>query len=109
MKIDYNDIIVIYDELAIDEGRIKISKGGSSAGHNGIKSIINQLHTDDFMRIRVGIGPVPKEIPIINFVLMNYSNEEIENLSIVYKKAVEIVLDIIENGISHTMNIYNQK
>lgn len=108
-KIKYEDIIVIYDELAIDVGRVKISTDGSSAGHNGIKSIINQLGTDKFIRLRVGIGPVPKEIPIINFVLMNYSKEEIDDLLPVYDKTVDIVIDIIENGVAHAMNKYNQK
>ncbi len=106
-KINYSDVIVIYDELALDTGRIKITKSGSSAGHNGIKSIINHLGTEQFVKVRIGIGPTPKMIKQIDYVLMKMSPDEYKEVSDVYDKAVKAVLDIVKNGVDHAMNEYN--
>ena len=107
-KIGNEDIIVIYDELALNTGRIKITKTGSSAGHNGIKSIINNLGTESFVKVRVGIGPMPKNINQINFVLMKYNIEYYnENIIPIYERTINAVYDIIENGVDHAMNEYN--
>ena len=106
-KIDYKNIIVIYDELAIDTGRIKITKTGSSAGHNGIKSIIQYLGTEQFIKVRVGIGPVPKIIKQIDYVLMKLSPDEYKNMSEIYDRTIDAVIDLIKNGVEHAMNEYN--
>lgn len=106
-KIDYSDVIVIYDELAIDTGRIKITKTGSSAGHNGIKSIINHLGTEQFVKVRIGIGKTPKMISQIDYVLMKMTPDEYKEASVVYERAVKAVIDIVKNGVDHAMNEYN--
>lgn len=108
-KIKPEDVLVIYDELAIDLGRIKLSLDGQSAGHNGIKSIIHHLSTEKFMRLRIGTGPCPPNIAIINFVLMNYTQDEIKSMKPIYERAVDAVEDLLKNGTTYTMNKYNTK
>ena len=108
-KIDYKDILVIYDELAIDLGRIKLSLDGQSAGHNGIKSIIQNLGTEKFMRLRIGTGPLPSQYKIIDYVLSNYTNEQIKDMKPIYERAVNAVEDLLKNGALYTMNKYNTK
>lgn len=108
-KIDYNDILVIYDELAIDFGRIKLSIDGQSAGHNGIKSIMQNLGTEKFMRLRIGTGPCPAMVKIIDYVLMNFSKEQLQGLKLICVKAADAVEDLLKNGSTYTMNKYNTK
>lgn len=106
-KIAPNDILVIHDELALNLGRIKLSLDGISAGHNGIKSIIANLGTEKFMRLRLGIGPCPTMIKIIDFVLMSYNKDELPSLKPIYEKAVCAIEDLLLNGETYTMNKYN--
>ena len=106
-KIDYNDIIVVYDELALNVGRIKITKEGSAAGHNGIKSIINNLNTEKFIKVRIGIGPVPDYIKQIDYVLMKMTVEDFKDYKKILDKAAEEILFILDNDIDKAMNKYN--
>ena len=106
-KIDYQNIIIVYDELALNVGRIKVTKEGSSAGHNGIKSIIKNLNTEKFIKVRIGIGVENSIIPQIDFVLMKYTKEEFELQKVNIDRARDAIIDIIKNGIDHTMNNYN--
>ena len=106
-KIDYQNIIVVYDELALKMGRIKITREGSSAGHNGIKSIIKNLNTERFIKVRIGIAIEDSLVPQIDFVLMKYTKEEFiiqkENIN----RARDAIIDIVKNGIDHAMNNFN--
>ena len=76
-KIDIKDIIIIYDDIALDLGRIRLRPNGSDGGHNGIKSIIKHLGTKDFNRLKIGIGPQPP-IPSENYVLQNFLERNLE-------------------------------
>lgn len=105
-KIDHKDIIVIYDELALPVGKIRITKTGSAGGHNGIKSIIKNLGTEDFIKVRIGIGEETK-IPQLDFVLMKYTPEEYKAQMVNVERAVEGVFDILKNGVDHAMNNFN--
>lgn len=104
-KIDINDIIVVYDDIALDVGRIRIRPSGSDGGHNGIKNIIYQLNSDKFSRVRVGIG-APKG-DLVSHVLGKFTNDEREILQDVVKVSSEAVLEIIKNGVQSAMNKYN--
>lgn len=106
-KIDPKDIIVIYDELALPVGRIRITKTGSAGGHNGIKSIIKNLGTESFIKVRIGIGE-DTVVPQLDFVLMKYTVDEYRAQMKNVERAVEGVFDIIKNGVEHAMNNYNQ-
>jgi len=108
-KLKNTDILVIYDDATIEFGTFRFKKNGSFGGHNGIKSIINRISTDKFDRLKVGVGPIPDRIPIDNFVLSNFSKEELENISKISKKAVEAVDCWLKDGIETAQNKFNGK
>ena len=74
-KLDTEDILVISDDIDLDFGKIRVALGGSSAGHKGVQSIIDQLGTDQFWRVRVGVGR-NEQIPTEDWVLMNFSKQD---------------------------------
>ena len=106
-KIEAKDIIVVYDELALPVGKVKITKEGSAAGHNGIKSIIANLGTEKFIKIRIGIKEEKPFVSQIDFVLMKYTPEELKLQKENIDRAVEAIYSIIKDGIDKTMNDYN--
>ena len=106
-KIPSENIIVIYDDIDVDIGKIKIRKKGGPGTHNGMKSVVEELQTEDFPRIRVGIGkPMFKEM-MIGYVLQKLQGEERDILNESTKKAADAVCDIITYGIDKAMNMYN--
>jgi len=105
-KIDSAHMIVIYDEAALVLGRLRIRTNGSSGGHNGIKNIVYRLQTEDFIRIRVGIG-TGSERPLLDFVLDNFSKQEIDTLIQTAVLMPDIIETIIKSGSAVAMNIYN--
>lgn len=105
-KIDVKDLLVIYDDIALDLGKIRFRPSGSDGGHNGIKSIINHLHTKDFDRLKIGIGPQPN-IPSENFVLQNFPKDCLDELKSVLNKSIEAVEFYLENGVEKTQNRFN--
>ena len=105
-KIDPKDMIVVYDDLSLDIGRIRFRANGSDGGHNGIKSIIKHLGTNEFARLKIGIGP-QLPIPSEAFVLQNFAKSDLEDLKAVLIKSVESIFYYFENGIEKTQNMYN--
>lgn len=105
-KIDVKDILIIYDDIALDLGRIRYRANGSDGGHNGIKSIIKHVGTKDFARLKVGIGPQPN-IPSENYVLQNFPKDQLDELKSVLDKSIESVKFYLENGIEKTQNRFN--
>lgn len=105
---DYNDILVIQDDLDQDFGKYKLKKKSSSGGHNGIKSIIKELGTDDFARLKIGINSTDKN-DVIDFVLGKFNKSQMETLTSMMPKYKEIIDLFINKGIDITMNIYNTK
>lgn len=104
-KIPPENIIVIYDDTAIDVGKLRIRPGGSDGGHNGMKSIIYLLQSDAFPRIRVGIGKAKDEM--VNHVLGNFSKEDGEKVTKCIKLTDKIVEEIITSGVGSAMNKFN--
>ena len=103
---EYNvDDVVIYDDMDLDLGKVRIRKNGSSGGHNGIKSIIAHLNTDVFKRIRIGIGHKPADA--IDYVLGCFSKADQNVLNEVFDKAPNMIDDLIYKGIDYIMNHYN--
>ncbi|OGD67853.1 aminoacyl-tRNA hydrolase [Candidatus Berkelbacteria bacterium RIFCSPHIGHO2_12_FULL_36_9] len=97
-KIDKDDLIVICDDLDLELGQIRIRYGGSSAGHNGVSSIIERIRDGNFWRIRVGIGTnKDKNLPAEKYVLQNFNPDEQKNIKRAIDKTAEIVLNVIEN------------
>ena len=105
-KIEIKDILIIYDDLSLDIGKIRFRANGSDGGHNGIKSIIKHLGTKDFDRIKVGIGPQPP-IPSEAFVLQNFTKEQLEEMKVSVKRTTEAIEFYLENGIAKAQNSYN--
>ena len=106
-KIDLDKILVIYDDMDVKPGTIKIRKKGSSAGHNGIKSIISELGTEEFARIRIGIGKPEEKYDKINYVIGQIPEEENKLLQEGVEKAKDAVIEILKNGIDKAMNKFN--
>lgn len=105
-KINNDDILVIYDDMSMPTGKLRLRAKGSAGGHNGIKSIIAHLGTDSFKRIKIGIDK-PK-YDVVDYVLGKFSNDEQASLNIGIEKAIKAIDDFI-NGKSfeQMMNIYN--
>lgn len=106
-KIEKDNIIVIYDDMDIEAGQIKIRKQGGPGGHNGMKSIIQMLGTEDFARIRIGIGRPKICGDEINYVIGTIPEEEIPQLDKGTEKAKLAVIEILKNGIDFAMNKFN--
>ena len=108
-KIPLENLIVIYDEMDLFPGNIKIKFGGGSAGHNGIKSIINCLGSEKFTRVRIGIGkPVNKE-KINSYVLSNFTNDELNLFNEIKTNIKYIIEDLVLEGLPFAMNKFNSK
>jgi peptidyl-tRNA hydrolase, PTH1 family len=103
-KIEVKDILVIYDDISLDLGKVRFRASGSDGGHNGIKSIIQHIGTKDFDRLKIGIGPQPN-IPSEAYVLQNFTKDELETLKSVLKKP--LVEDYLCDGIEKVQNTYN--
>ena len=103
------EMIVIYDDIDLEPGQIRIRKKGSAGGHNGIKSIIAQLGTQNFYRIKVGVGAKPKGWNLADYVLGRFSPEERIAVDKAIGDAADAVEMILRDGIEATMNHYNRK
>lgn len=101
------ELIVIYDDIDLDPGQIRIRKKGSAGGHNGIKSIIAQIGTQNFYRIKVGVGAKPKGWDLADYVLGRFSPEERELVDKAICDAADAVEMILKDGIEAAMNHYN--
>ena len=104
-----SDIIVVYDDCDIPLGQVRIRERGSAGTHNGMKSIIYQLETDEFIRIRVGIGEKPPRMDLANFVLSRFGKHEIDSAAQGVEKASEAAISIVREGATTAMNKYNVK
>lgn len=109
-KIDVEEeFLVIFDDISLDVGQLRIRKKGSAGGHNGIKSLISHLGTSDFMRIKVGVGEKPKDYDLADYVLGHFSKEEKEKMRAGYEDAVEATVQILQGDIEAAMNRFNRK
>lgn len=106
-KTDESHLIVIFDDFDIESGHIRIRPKGSAGTHNGMKSVLQYTNTDEFARIRVGIGKKNRETDVIKFVLGNFTEEERVNMERAFERAAEAALYIIKNGTENAMNHFN--
>lgn len=106
-KFDIDKLIVIYDDIDIDFGTIRIRKKGSAGSHNGMKSIIYQIQDDQFPRIKVSIGKKPEKWDLANFVLSGFSQEEVGVLEDEIRLAAEGIEIILKEDIDKAMNRCN--
>ena len=106
-KMDVDDLTVVHDDMDIPAGTVRIRRKGSSGGHNGIKSIIAHVGSEDFARVRIGIGRPPTGWTVINHVLAPFSSEDAPKI----REAIDYLLPAVEcivtNGVDFAMNRYN--
>jgi PTH1 family peptidyl-tRNA hydrolase len=102
------DLIVLYDELDFEWGTMRIRERGSSAGHNGVESVMGAVGPD-FIRIRMGIGPGHPITNGADYVLMPMKKKQLEVADEMLERAADAVVMIVEEGISKTMNLFNQR
>ena len=109
-KIDVSsELIVVYDDIYLEPGNIRIRKKGSAGGHNGMKSIIHQLGSEDFIRVRVGVGEKPKGYDLADYVLSHYSKDDAEAMQDGMIKAVNAIESLLTEDVDKVMSEYNRK
>lgn len=106
-KLRPEDLLVVYDEMDLPVGRLRLRGDGSAAGHNGIDNIIRHLHTNRFPRLRVGVGHPTNNNPNISHVLGVPSTDERIQLEIGEERAAEFIPQILTQGVATTMNLVN--
>ncbi|MCB9481084.1 MAG: aminoacyl-tRNA hydrolase [Desulfobacteraceae bacterium] len=107
-NVDSSRIIVVYDDLDLPPGKIRIRKQGGAGGHNGVKSIIENLGTDNFGRIKIGIGRPERREQVTSYVLHDFDKDEIEVIENGIEKAAKAAEEIILNGYTACMNNFNK-
>lgn len=103
------EVLVIFDDISLDVGQLRIRRKGSAGGHNGIKNIIAHLGTDGFSRIKVGVGEKPKGYDLADYVLGRFSKDEKVKMEAGYQDAVNAVALIMQDEMGQAMNQYNKK
>ena len=106
-KIALENIIVVYDDIDLEPGEIRIRRKGSAGSHNGMKSVVQYLNSEDFPRVRVGIGKPEEEKELIQHVIGSVDEQEWKLLNEGTKKAKNAIIQIIKDGIDKAMNKYN--
>lgn len=108
-KIEAEDIIIIYDDISLEPGQLRIRLKGSAGGHNGIKNIIAHLGSQEFPRIKVGVGAKPPRMDLADYVLSRFSKEEQPLMEDAFKEAAEAAVMMMTEGAEKAMNHYNTK
>ena len=107
-KISLEEVIVIHDDLDIPFGRVKLKKGGGHGGHNGLRSLLSELGSGDFTRIRMGIDR-PSRGDVVDYVLTPFSREETGRLPQLLDGAVDVLASLLVEGLAKTMSLYNNR
>ncbi|MCR5798211.1 MAG: aminoacyl-tRNA hydrolase [Eubacterium sp.] len=106
-KIDVEDVIVAFDDIDLPVGTIRIRAKGSAGGHNGVKSIINHLGTNEFARIKIGVGGKPEGGNLVSHVLGRFSKSDEKEISDSLDRACSAVKLMVDGDINKAMNCYN--
>ena len=101
------DLVVVYDDMDLQVGKIRIRTRGGSGGHHGIESIIEYIKTDAFVRLRVGIGKPPEKDDTVDFVLMSFSRDERAIIDLTIRRACTAINAILAEGVESAMNEFN--
>lgn len=108
-KIEPEEMIVIYDDISLDPGQLRIRLKGSAGGHNGIKNIIANLGTQDFPRIKVGVGAKPPRMDLADYVLSRFGAVEQKLMEEAFGEAAEAAVMMMTDGAERAMNHFNAK
>ncbi|MCA6071364.1 MAG: aminoacyl-tRNA hydrolase [Endomicrobium sp.] len=104
-RINPEEIFVFYDDFSVPLGKYRIRMSGSAGGHNGVGSIIEHLHADNFPRMKLGIGPLPKFIQQSDFVLSRFNQEDKEKMNLIKEISVNIFEEINKSGVDMAVSI----
>ena len=109
-KIPPERVLVVSDEVSLPIGKLRVRRKGSAGGHNGLKNIIAHLGTEDFPRVRIGVGAPPHpDYDMADWVLSSFKNQDAEDMAAAARRAADAVECYILNGPEKTMNLYNNK
>lgn len=108
-KADPEEVIIIYDDISLEPGQLRIRLKGSAGGHNGIKNIIAHLGTQEFSRIKVGVGAKPPRMDLAAYVLSRFSQEEQKLMDDAFLAAADAAVMMMTDGADRAMNHYNTK
>lgn len=106
-RVEPTDLVIVHDEMDLEFGRLQVKAGGGLAGHNGLKSIVAHLHTQDFLRIRIGIGKPPGRREGADHVLRRFGKSEREQIEVTLEEAADAVEVIATDGVATAMNRFN--
>lgn len=106
-KLPPERVLVISDDTALALGKLRVRRSGSAGGHNGLKSVIAQLGSEDFPRIRVGVGKKPPDWDLADWVLSRFTPQEQQEMDAAARRCADAVECLIERGVDETMNRYN--
>lgn len=107
-KLSIKDLVVIHDDLDIPFGRIKLKEGGGHAGHNGLRSLVSELGSGEFARVRVGIGR-PLRGDVVDYVLSKFTDEELAHLPRLLDGVIEMLTILCKEGLKKSMSLYNNR
>ena len=105
--VDRDRLLVVYDEIALDAGKLRLRPRGSAAGHNGIKSIIDALGSQDFKRLRIGVGGPPPGTDRVGWVLGEMSSEDQRLVDDAIHRAADAIVSLMEDGVDTAMSRFN--
>jgi len=110
-KIPLQDLLIVYDDLNLEFGQVRIRKKGSAGGHKGIESIMQYLHSEEIPRLRIGIGSpsVNFNFDCVSYVLSNFSDDEEDKIKETIKLSTKAIKTVIEEGFEKAMRKYNRK
>jgi PTH1 family peptidyl-tRNA hydrolase len=101
-------LIAVHDEIDLPFGALRIKQGGSTAGHNGLNSLVSALRSEDFLRVRVGVGRPPGRGDPIGYVLKPFSKDQLPDVPLLIDDAADAVESLIENGLERTQDRFNR-
>jgi len=107
-KLHLKDLVVIHDDLDIPFGRVKVKEGGGHGGHNGLRSLVAELGSGDFTRVRVGIGR-PSRGDAVDYVLSRFADDELKQLPAIQDGVIDAIYVFCKEGISKAMSLYNNR
>lgn len=108
-QIDPAHIVVVHDDIDLELGRLKLKMGGGHAGHNGVRSILTELGTPDFLRVRCGVGRPGARMDVADYVLGDFQRGEEEEAAIVVQEAADAIEEIVKHGPTAAMNRFNKR
>ncbi len=107
-KLSPADVVIVYDDVDLPFGELRLRPSGGSGGHNGIKSLIAHLSTEEFARVRIGVGnEFLEKVPTEHFVLTNFSTTEEIEIPKIERKTIDALTELVQNGLESAMNKYN--